>query len=195
MKKQFLYAFVFAFTLLSGSAAQAQFAKGDILINPGVSFLGYGYGFGYAGGYSGLPALSASVEYSITDQIGVGGYVGYQSRTYKYSNNYKDRWSSIGFGARGVYHASSVLNDALNFSINEEKLDIYAGLSLGYQTYSFKYDDSYSSGFPRTTYSSGAVVFGGILGVRYMFSPNIGVYGELGRGAFGAITLGATFKL
>ncbi len=194
MKKQFLCAFVFAFTLLSGSAAQAQFAKGDILINPGISFLGYSYGYSfYGGGYSGLPALSGSVEYSITDQIGVGGYVGYQSRTYKYSS-YKDRWSSIGFGARGVYHASPFLNDALNSSINEEKLDIYAGLSLGYQTTSWKYDDSFN-GIGRTAYNSGTVVFGGILGVRYMFSPNIGVYGELGRGAFGAVTLGATFKL
>ncbi len=192
MKKQFLCAFVFAFTLLSGSAARAQFAKGDILINPGVSFLGYGYNFGYSGGYSGLPALSASVEYSITDQIGVGGYVGYQSRSYKYSSSSKIRWTSIGFGARGVYHASSFLNDALNASINEEKLDIYAGLSLGYQTYSWNYGDTGLSGLNNGT---GGVVLGGILGVRYMFSPNIGVYGELGRGAFGAITLGATFKL
>lgn len=185
MKKLLFCAF--AFSLLMGVSANAQFAKGDILINPGISFLGYGYGFGYAGGYSGLPALSASVEYSITDQIGVGGYVGYQSRKYSFSDI---RWTSIGFGARGVYHASELLNDALNSDINAEKLDIYAGLSLGYQTYSWSSDIGNLSGL-----SSGAVVFGGILGVRYMFKPGIGVYGELGRGAFGAITLGATFKL
>lgn len=195
MKKSFLSAFALVCALFLSNTANAQFDKGTILINPGISFLGYSYGYSYyGGGYSGLPALSVSVEYSVTDNIGVGGYLGYQSRSYKYGGTYNDRLTSIGFGVRGVYHASSFLNDALSANINAEKLDIYAGLSLGYQTSSWKYDDSFN-GIGRTTYSSGIPVFGGILGVRYMFKPSIGVYGELGRGAFGAITAGVTFKL
>jgi len=192
MKKPFLFSFALVCALFLGNAAKAQFDKGTILINPGVSFLGYGYGFGFGSYNVGLPALSASVEYSITDQIGVGGYVGYQSRSYTYLSSSKIRWTSIGFGARGVYHASEILNDALNANINAEKLDIYAGLSLGYQTFSWNYGDTGISGLNNST---GGVIFGGILGVRYMFKPSIGVYGELGRGAFGAITAGVTFKL
>jgi hypothetical protein len=193
MKKSFSYLFAFVLLFIGGFSAQAQYEKGDLLVNPGISFLGYGYGYGYyGGGYSGLPALSASVEYNITDNIAVGGYGGFVSRSYKYSG-YKDRWTNIGFGARGIFHATEVLNDALSTGIDSEKWDIYGGLSLGYELYTWSYDDN--SIYKGNAYSSGAFVLGGILGTRYMFSPNLGVYGELGRGAFGALTLGVTFKL
>lgn len=195
MKKSVFYSCVIVYLLLLSGAAQAQYAKGDVLINPGISLGGYGYGYGNVyGNYTGAPALSVNAEYNVTDQIGVGAYVGYQSRAYKVLG-YTNRWSAFGFGARGVFHASKVLNDALGSSINEEKLDIYGGLSLGYETYSWRYDDGF--GVNRFGYndSAGGLVLGGILGVRYMFSPNIGAFAELGRGAFGVFTLGATFKL
>ncbi len=192
MKRSFRYLFAFVMFTVCSFSAQAQYEKGDLLINPGISLLGYGYGYGFGGSYSGLPALSASIEYNVTDNIGVGGYGGFVSRSYKYAG-FKDRWSNIGFGARGIFHASEVLNDALGANINSEKLDIYGGLSLGYELYTWSYDDN--SIYRGSGASSGAFVLGGILGTRYMFSPNLGVYGELGRGAFGAITLGVTFKL
>ncbi|MDJ1479438.1 hypothetical protein QNI16_03010 [Cytophagaceae bacterium YF14B1] len=187
MKKTFVYLSTFLVVLICSFSAQAQYAKGDLLINPGISFGGY-YS-GYVGSYTGIPGLSANIEYNVTDNIAVGGYLGFATRNYAKSYGYK--WTSFGFGGRGVFHATEVLNDAFNGSMNSEKLDIYGGLSLGYETFSYSGDNSsYWSG-----YSTGGVVLGGILGCRYMFNPAIGVFGEVGRGAFGALTLGVSFKL
>jgi len=187
MKKRMFYTLAAVVMICLSNPAQAQYEKGDLLINPGISLLGYGYGYAYVGGYTGMPALTASVEYNVTNTIGVGGYVGYQSRSYKGVG----RWTNLGIGARGIFHASEVLNDALNLSINAEKLDIYGGLSLGYKSINWSYENGYTSPYNY----GGGVDFGLILGTRYMFSNNLGVYGELGRGAFGALTLGVTFKL
>ena len=189
MKKLFTGAIALLALIFVSNPALAQYEKGDLLINPGISLLGYGYGYG---SYSGLPGLTASVEYSLTDMFAVGGYAGYMSRSYNFLG-YKSRWTNLGFGARGILHASSFLNALLNTNINAEKLDIYGGLILGFETYSWKDDDTFGLGQSRA--NSSAVVFGGVLGTRYMFSPRFGVYGELGRGAFGALTLGVTLKL
>lgn len=186
MKKKFVYLSTFLVVLICSFSAQAQYSKGDLLINPGISFGGY-YS-DYVGSYTGIPGLSANVEYNVTDNIAVGGYLGFVSRTYK-GPGYKYGWTNIGFGARGVFHATEVLNDAFNGSMNSEKLDIYGGLSLGYETY------TYNGDYSTYNYSTGGLVLGGILGCRYMFNPAIGVFGEVGRGAFGALTLGVTFKL
>ena len=197
--KKLLLSFIAVATFFSVSqTAQAQYEKGDLLINPGISLLGYGYGFGsYGSGYTGLPGLTASIEYNLTDNIAVGGYAGYLARSYRYDiggNRYTDRWTNLGFGARGIFHASEVLNDALGTNIDSEKWDIYGGLSLGYETWSWNYDNSFG-GSGRANYGNGRVFFGGVLGTRYMFSERFGVYGELGRGALGALTLGVTLKL
>ncbi|MDJ1471998.1 outer membrane beta-barrel protein [Xanthocytophaga flava] len=192
MKKTIVYLSTFLVVLICSFSAQAQYSKGDLLINPGISFGGIGYDYGYYGSYSGLPGLSANIEYNVTDNIAVGGYLGFISRSYKYQGSgisSKTRWTNVGFGARGIFHATEVLNDAFSGSMNSEKLDIYGGLSLGYETYSWSGDNS-------TYYANGGnVVFGGILGCRYMFNPAIGVYGEVGRGALGILTLGVSFKL
>ncbi len=187
MKKSFRYLIALVTLVVSSFSAQAQYEKGDFLINPGISLLGYGYGYGYYGGYTGFPALSVSVEYNVTDNIAVGGYGGFSTRNYKGVG----RWTNLGIGARGVFHATEVLNDALSTSMDSEKWDIYGGLSLGYRSVSWSYDNGYTDPY---NYGSG-LDYGLFLGTRYMFNPNLGVYGELGRGAFGAITLGVTFKL
>ncbi|MCU0352860.1 MAG: hypothetical protein MUD08_03835 [Cytophagales bacterium] len=198
MKKLFLSFLTVAVVTLTSQSVQAQYEKGDLLINPGVSLLGYGYGFGFYGSYTGLPGLTANVEYNVTDNIAVGPYAGFLSRSYRYDiggTRYTDRWTNIAFGVRGVFHASEVINDALGANINSEKLDIYGGLSLGYETWRWSYDDSFSGGLGRNDYGTGRIVLGGVLGGRYMFSQNFGAYAELGRGALGALTLGVTLKL
>jgi hypothetical protein len=174
--------------MLSAFTVKAQYEKGDILVNPGVSFLGYNFGYSAAyGTYSiGLPALSASVEYNVTEDIGVGVYGGFQTRSYKYLG-FKDRLTNIGFGVRGVYHGSKLLE------IDAEKFDVYGGGALGFNVFTWSSkdrDDNYFDGR-----SSGALSLGIIVGGRYMFKPNVGVFAEVGRGSFGIVTVGATLKL
>jgi hypothetical protein len=200
MKKTFAFLFTLAVACLSSFSAQAQYAKGDITANAGISLgvIGYGaYSYNYyGGGYRGSIPLSASVEYSINDQFALGGYLGYYGRSYKYTwngDNYRDRWSITSFGVRGSYHATPLLNDLLGASMDEEKWDIYASVLLGYEVWSWSYGYE-GSGFNRSNTGSGNLDFGTIVGARYFFSPKFGAFAELGRGSYGLLTLGVTGK-
>lgn len=198
MKKTFAFLFTLAVACLSSFSARAQYAKGDITLNAGISLgvIGYGgYGY-YNGGTTGFLPLSASVEYSVNDKFAIGGYLGYYGRSYKYdygSGSYRDRWSITTFGVRGSYHATPLLNDLLDANMDEEKWDIYASLLLGYEVYSWKYGYE-GTGFNRNAASSGGVDFGTVIGARYFFNPKFGAFAELGRGSYGLITLGVTAK-
>lgn len=171
-------------------SANAQYSKGDLTANAGLSFGLIGYGFGYGSSTLGFPPLILNVEYSIDDRFAVGPYLGYFSRTYR-SGSYRDRFSAFSFGGRGTFHASSSLNDWFDWNIDESKWDLYASAVLGFQVYSWNYDDAYT--FTHSN-SSGGFVLGPIVGARYFVNPNFGVFAETGRGALGAFTLGASMK-
>ena len=167
--------------------ATAQFEKGDLAVNAGISFGLIGYGYGYYGSGSGFLPLSLSGEYSINDRFAVGAYVGYFSRSYS-SGDF--RFTALSFGGRGTFHASSFLNDKLNMNLSE-KVDVYGSVLLGVETLSWKYRDDTLNGY----YSNGSrVIFGPVLGIRYLFSPNFGAFFEGGRGAFGLGSIGVTGK-
>src|SRR5690554_1477629 len=182
--------------------AQAH-AAGDVSLNAGVSLGVYGYGW-YSGVlYSnvkrtGIVPISASLNFGVSDMFSVGGFAGYYSRKYKYTYDnrgnsivYKDKFTNIAFGAQGTFHAVPFFNDAFDTDIDDEKVDFYARLLLGYETYSWKYDNPYLEG----TNTTGSVIFSPVVGVRYMFNPNLGVYLEGGRGAYGWGNIGLSFKL
>jgi hypothetical protein len=178
-------------------SAQAQYAKGDITANAGISLGVFGYGaYGaFGSNFSGFLPLSVAVEYSITDDFALGGYAGYYSRSYKYTvggDTYRNRWSTYSFGVRGSYHATPLLNDLLDTNIDEEKWDIYGTVLLGYDAYSYTWGDSQFRG--DYNYGSGDIDFGTVLGTRYFFNPKFGAFAELGRGTFGVLTLGVTGK-
>ncbi|MDO1445220.1 hypothetical protein Q0590_03105 [Rhodocytophaga aerolata] len=194
MKNKLSVLFALCLMIFFAQSAKAQYEKGDILINPGISIGGYGYyNYGLYSNSGGFLPLTINAEYSINDMFSVGGYAGYYSRTYKYSNDYKDRWTALSIGARGTLHASGLLNDQLDLNINEEKLDIYASLLLGFETYSWKVDEKWGGS---NYYNNGSRVFPGLtFGARYFFTPKFGGYLELGRNAFGYLNLGVSFKL
>lgn len=169
--------------------ASAQYQKGDIAVNAGFSFGLIGYGYGFYGDARGFLPLSLNLEYSVNDKFAIGPYLGMYSRSYG-DGDYKFR--ALSFGARGTFHASEFLNDNLNMSVNTEKVDIYASLILGVESYSWKYADYIAEGY----YSNGSrFIFGPVIGIRYMFSPKFGAFFEGGRGAFGYGTLGITARL
>ena len=170
------------------STATAQYEKGNITANAGFSFGLIGYGYGYYGGARGFLPITLNAEYSVNDVFAIGPYFGMYSRSYG-AGDY--RFRALSFGARGTFHASEFLNDNLSMSINTEKVDIYGSVILGVETYSWKYADNIAEGY----YSNGSrVIFGPVLGIRYLFSPNFGAFFEGGRGAFGYGTLGITAR-
>lgn len=160
----------------SSSADNSEFGMGTIAANLGA---GFGIGYSYYGSVTAMPALSLSVERGSIEGvgpgiIGIGALVGYKGYTYKYSyGNYKASWNNYMVAVRGTYH----------YNILEvPKLDTYAGLSLGVrvQTWKDTYWDS-NPGYSGSFNSSSAYITSGIFaGARYMFTNNLGAFGELG---------------
>ncbi|GAB2782521.1 hypothetical protein GCM10027275_27800 [Rhabdobacter roseus] len=167
--KKVLFTFVMTLALLSaGQVAFAQYEKGDKLLNAGIGLGTYG-----AGGIG----LGGSFEVGIHDAISVGGLFGYSGRNY-----FGSRFSVLTFGARGSYHFNELLN------LGDERIDLYAGLGLGYRSITWNYSGIGSG----SSWGSG-VLFLGHIGGRYYFQPNIGAFAEVGSG-FGTLQAGITFK-
>lgn len=83
------------------------------------------------------------------------------------------KWTYIMIGGRASYH----------FDIGVEKLDLYAGVLLGYNIVKLKEEvpagwEAYTTGISGTSY----FLWGIDAGARYFFTPNIGAYLELGYG-------------
>ncbi|GAB3925858.1 hypothetical protein [Larkinella terrae] len=161
--------------LLVGTKSFAQYQKGDKFLNAGI-----GLGAYYGGG---VP-IGASFEVGVTDEISVGAQVDFYTWGYNYVG-YKWRYTFIPVAVRGSYHVNELLN------LNNDKLDLYAGLALGYYISSYS-DNSGYTGFYDNSYGN-RVLFGLHIGGRYFFKPNIGAFAEVGYGV-APLKLGVTFK-
>lgn len=173
MKK--LLSSLFIVALLACGTANAQYAQGDKLLN-----LGIGVGGFYGGG---LP-IGGSFEYGVTDQISVGAQADFYTWSYNYGFGAgKYRYTFIPIALRGSYHVNELLN------LNNDKIDLYGGLQLGYYISSTNTD--FGSGF-NNLYGN-RVLFGVHLGGKYYFKPNLGAFAEVGYGVAG-LKLGVAFK-
>lgn len=191
MKRKLLLIVTVLFVTLSNLKAQDVFNKGTIAVNASIGLSNYNYGYGSYG--IGLPPISAAVDVGIVDgliadraSVGVGGYAGLSSYSYKYYDYYKENMTRMCFGVRGTFH----------FQLTE-KLDTYAGLMLGLYTYSYKYSynpayDYYSGYNTRNNHSD--LAFSSFIGARWYMSKNFGFNAEIGYG-FTYLSAGLTFKL
>lgn len=161
---------------VAANAQNGAYNQGDKLLNVGIGLNSY---------YSGGIPFGASFEYGFTEDISAGANVDYFSHKYK---GWGDDWkfSALYIGARGSYHFNNLLN------INNDKVDVYAGLGLGYRIFNWDNDDFNDAGFA-SKYGSG-VYFGIHAGGKYYFTDNIGAFVELG--AIGATNarIGVAFK-
>jgi hypothetical protein len=160
MKKCVLAFLFFISAVISLSAQNGGYAKGDKLLNLGIGVNSY-----YD---SGIP-FGASFEVGITDAISVGANVDYLSSKYKVLSDFK--FTALYFGARASYHVNELLN------ISNENVDLYGGATLGYRSFTWK--DTYAGTTLGNTYGSG-IFLGGYIGGRYYFGNAAGVFAELG---------------
>jgi hypothetical protein len=152
--------------LLIGSQAFGQaFQKGDKIINLGIGLVGLG--------------VNATGEYGITENIGVGAFVGYERNSFGYGyvgltgGNYNR--SEITVGARGAFHAGELLKLG-------DKFDPYLAAGAGVNLYT---DPYWSYDLTKRDYVSKSYVLPTFLfrlGARYYFSPKMGAFGEIGTG-------------
>jgi hypothetical protein len=173
------------------------FQKRQIDINLG---LGLGNRIIGVGATKVVPPLSASVEYGITDDISLGGYVGYTAASYSYTNldycgngfgfnYYTDtyKWSYFILAARGAYHFGRF--------IKVDRLDTYAGLMLGnnFAKSSYSTTSPCANHIAYTSPAYGGAVFAAYAGARYGLTDHFGVFGELGFG-IAYLNIGLNFK-
>ncbi len=171
MKKLLTLTFVVTALLFSSKVNAQAYKEGDKLLNVGVGLSSY---------YFGTP-FGVSYESGINENISVGGQFDYNSGK---SSGLAD-WGYTAFyvGARGSYHLAPLLK------LNDDKIDLYAGLGLGYQ--SFKWNDSsYGFGY---SYGNG-IFFNYFIGGKYYFTEKIGAFVELGYTGLSSSRLGLAVK-
>ncbi|MCX7874579.1 MAG: hypothetical protein N2321_00270 [Melioribacteraceae bacterium] len=176
--KKFLtvFAILFFFT-------QSFFAQG---YNQSSKVLNAGLGFGFVGatGDATIPPISVGLQFGYNEKISVGGIVGFTASNEKLGLfDWEYNYTYILIGARGEYHFMEPTN----------KLDAYAGLTLGYNVASSSFSGKSVAGIKPPSASAGGVLYGFHAGARYAVGNNWGVFGELGYG-IGYITAGAFFK-
>ena len=176
MKKTILsIAFAGLFLLMNNVCqAQADLSKGNVLLNGGL-----GFGYYYAGGVS----INFNAEFSITDEIGIGPYLGFTTWRYGYFG-YRYNYTFIDFGVRGSYHFARL------FNVTNDRFDPYGGIFIGYLSSSYSGPD----GFDYSDPYGGAFRAGIHAGARYYFTSKFAGYGEVGVG-LSPLTLGLTLKL
>ncbi|HEX2960291.1 MAG: outer membrane beta-barrel protein [Bacteroidota bacterium] len=170
--------------MLSSMTTSAQ-SVNPFQKNSQVGQLGLGLGMAGIYGTSSMPPISAGFQYGIDDKISVGGLVGYASSSEDWGGWAGENWSwkytYFLIAARGEYH----------FLESIKNLDGYAGLTVGYNVVSVSTPSDY---FGHDYSASGSYAVIGIHGgVRYFFSPNFAVFGELGYG-LGILTAGIAYK-
>lgn len=157
------------------ASAQATPSKGAAQLN-------------LAAGFSdrGLP-FEIGVDYGIGNDISVGGAVNYLSDTttvYQVKRTY----TAIGVFARGNYHFNRILK-------LPKELDLYAGLSLGYVSWSYRASVSNEIGVNYSDSNSTPLGFSGQFGGRYFFTNNWALNLEFGGGnTFNGGKIGVTYR-
>lgn len=192
---QFTFAvalFSFLFQKISAQSDSRSFNKGTVAINAGIGIIGSIHYYG--SGVKRSPVYSFTGEYGILKLgpgiLGGGIAFGFQSASYTAnygSYYYKDKWSTVMFGLRGTYHPDI---------LNGEKYDLYGivQLSFNHFGYSFTTNDPYYNSYLYGASSLSSYIRPYLMvGARYYFTKNFGVYSELGYD-IALLKLGITLK-
>lgn len=158
--------------VLSANVSNAQaFEKGGNYVNIGLGLEPFSFG-----------PLVVGYERGITDllgigRIGVGGTIGHQFY-HPNSNTIQNRTSIIG---KCAYH----------FDFKIDKMDVYAGVGIGFQ---YRSEEKWKSNDVAFGLKAGVYpVMAAFGGIRYYFTESFGVYAEAGYG-LGYLNGGLVFK-
>ena len=129
------------------------------------------FGFGIGTRFFGGIPLGVSYDHAIDDEFTVGGYVGYQRYTQRFSflTDFRYRVNIINIGPRATYHP--------DLDLDVDGLDPYAGAVLGVSIVTDNFDDQFGFSPLRSR-----LLYGFLIGANYNFTERIGVYGEVGYG-------------
>ncbi|GJM34434.1 MAG: hypothetical protein DHS20C18_34350 [Saprospiraceae bacterium] len=189
--------FVLSILLFSANLINAQskeiraVKKGDLQLSAGIGIIPT---YAADGGHINVPPVSAKLTYQLSEKFSLGAYAAFSSTTSQ-QLNYPDGSTRVYdskqliFGTRAAAHINRFKN-----------WDVYGGLMLGYSIptvdqitqYPIENDrDDELPSFSRPAESK--FLYSGFIGATYFFSPQLGVYGEVGYG-ISLLNLGVNYK-
>ncbi|MFM9986625.1 MAG: hypothetical protein ACKVOK_15395 [Flavobacteriales bacterium] len=161
-----------AITLMTTIATFGQtFEEGGKYLHFGI---GFGSPYALSGAKVGLPPIHTSLEVGVTENVGIGGLIGYNTAKYEssfFGDTYSWKYSYLLICARGAYHF-----------VNFDKADVYVGGMLGYNVVSAKFkttSDLIDESDVASSSASG-VAYGGFLGARKTLGEKVTIFGEIG---------------
>lgn len=170
---------------LTAATSNAQaFKAGDVMLSPGIG-LGI-YGAGYGLGFT-VPVVF-NAEFGVHDYVSVGAYVGFWTNGWR---NY--RWNSTHVGGRASFHAWQLIDEKVDADLMSDDLDVYVTAWLGYNFRRARFTGDGINSFTIGTWGN-RFQGGAQIGVRYFFTENIGVFGEIGGTPTSYSNAGLTFK-
>lgn len=166
MKK--LLVTIFLLSTAAITYGQNPLPVGKVQLNAGLGLSNWGF------------PVYVGLDFGVGKDFTLGGEFSFRSYNDRYNGTGYDH-SIMGILGNGNYHFNTVLNMSSDW-------DFYAGLNLGYYTWSSSTD------YPGNRYSG--IGLGGQVGGRYNFSQKVGVNLEFGGGnALSGGKIGLTFKL
>jgi hypothetical protein len=156
----------------------------------GRNYIHFGFGTGPSGvgsannlfyNYGVSIGIIAGYERGITEKLGIGrigagGLIGQSFQSFQSYELFNSGWiSTTSLVGRAAYH----------FDFNIDKMDVYAGIGAGVNIPTGKYK----------TISTNSLIQPNLFaGIRYYFTSEMAVYGELGYGA-STINIGLVYRL
>ena len=211
MKKTLLAIFVGVAALTSNNASAQAVEEGNIIIDayygwPDLYKSTFRTAYANSGSeidlkMTGLGPLGGRFEYMMTDKVGLGLDVVYNSAGVQYkevsqeynstTSTYEDVTYEYDFKTQKI---GAIVTFNFHF-VDNESLDVYGVAGAGYSNRTF----SFESTDPNYTESSvtGVIPVGFKLGLgmRYFFTPNIGLNMGIGLGQGGLLNGGLSVKI
>lgn len=198
MKRILTLVIVTIFLLPSAETRAQAYRQDQVYLNAGVSFAFDWFrptvgNFWNDYNYSFTPPIIVSVEKGLSEYFSAGVYGTHRSYGWDYRVSgfrHEDRYTRMSFGGRVSFHYVDLLNEHLDLGLPAEEIDLYITGILGFNTYK----ESITRPSYRETNRDVDFFIGPVLGARYFFTNNFGLYLEAGRGSLGLANGGITLK-
>jgi hypothetical protein len=167
-----------------------------------IAQAGLGVGTNLGASVNSLMAVGPVVTYErgVHDLVSVGGTMSFATKTEEYggsfflldNHKYVVRYTEVPITARGAFHPFNlpVLIDKIPV---RDKVDVYAGLAMGFRIYTAKYESG-GGGTKISTDTVDRFRYSAIIGGRYFFTKQFAAYLEETGGSHGIINFGASMK-
>ncbi|WP_372752055.1 hypothetical protein [Labilibaculum sp.] len=173
--------------------------ENDMRLSIGIPLGKYGkfdHNFGSAD-ESNSPSFIVQLEKNWKPDFSMGAYIGYSGQKQEFSSS-EIKYKYYRFGAVLTYELNNWLSDRNIAPANG--IEMYASLKTGLslenkKSVSSNLDSSNVQIFSSNKDNDLLIDLGVLLGSRYHFTDQFGIFGELGWGNAGFFTIGTTFTL